>query len=173
MMEQQEQTRDAATLVLGIGNTLLTDEGAGVHALRCLAEEYPALADVELMDGGTLSFTLAGPIEETSRLIVIDAAQLGAEAGAVRVFEGVDMDHFVGHNKKSSVHEVGLVDLMTVALLAGRMPSRRALIGIQPENLDWGLEPTAAVQRGIREACAHAVQLIQRWKQCADSTISA
>lgn len=173
MMEQQEQSTDAATLVLGIGNTLLTDEGAGVHALSRLAEDYPDLAGVELIDGGTLSFTLAGPIEETGRLIVIDAAQLGAEPGTVRVFEGAEMDRFVGHNKKSSVHEVGLVDLMTVALLAGRLPARRALIGIQPENLDWGLEPTAAVQRGIREACARAVALIERWNTCVDSTASA
>lgn len=52
------------TLVLGLGNTLLGDEGAGVYAVRALQEKHEGLTDVEFLDGGTLSFTLAGPIEE-------------------------------------------------------------------------------------------------------------
>ncbi len=46
------------TLILGIGNTLLSDEGAGVHAVRMLAERLQDHDSVETMDGGTLSFTL-------------------------------------------------------------------------------------------------------------------
>ena len=48
------------TLVLGIGNTLLTDEGAGIHALQALQEKFPEATGVTYLDGGTLSFTLAG-----------------------------------------------------------------------------------------------------------------
>ena len=43
------------TLVLGLGNTLLGDEGAGVYAVRALQEQYADRADVEFLDGGTLS----------------------------------------------------------------------------------------------------------------------
>ena len=64
------------TLVLGIGNTLLSDEGVGIHVLQALAAESPLPDDVELLDGGTLSFTLAGPIEEADALIVVDAANI-------------------------------------------------------------------------------------------------
>ena len=70
------------TLVLGLGNTLLGDEGAGVYAIRALQDRHAGLADVEFLDGGTLSFTLAGPIEEAGNLIVIDAAQLQDRPGA-------------------------------------------------------------------------------------------
>ena len=44
------------TLILGIGNVLLQDEGAGVHAIQMLAELSGRRDDIELMDGGTLSF---------------------------------------------------------------------------------------------------------------------
>jgi len=63
---------------------------------------------VQCMDGGTLSFTLAGPIEEAQRMIVIDAAKLHAEPGEVRLFENKALDEFPGANRKRSVHEVSL-----------------------------------------------------------------
>ena len=72
------------TLILGIGNTLLSDEGVGVHVLQALEPALPAsdFPDVTLLDGGTLSFTLAGPIEDAEALIVVDAARIqGLEAG--------------------------------------------------------------------------------------------
>ena len=106
------------TLVLGLGNTLLGDEGAGVYVVRALQARYANRADVEFVDGGTLSFTLAGPIEEAENLIVIDATQLQQQPGTVRVYEGEDMDRFLGSNRKSSVHEVSLMDLMAMAHLA-------------------------------------------------------
>ena len=52
------------------------------------------------------------------------------------------MDRFLGSHRKSSVHEVSLMDLMAIARLAEALPARRALIGIQPEYLDWSDAPT-------------------------------
>lgn len=152
------------TLILGIGNTLLRDEGAGVHAIRMLAERVAGRDDIELMDGGTLSFTLAGAIEDAQQLIVIDAAQLGGEPGTTRVFEGEQMDAFVGGNRKCSVHEVSLVDLLMIARLADHLPQRRALIGIQPHDIDWGEQPSPSVANAIPQACHHALQLIEAWQ---------
>jgi hydrogenase maturation protease len=153
------------TLVLGIGNTLLRDEGAGVHAIRALQTEYPYLGEVEYLDGGTLSFALAGAIEDSDSLIVIDAAELQRPAGTVQMFEDREMDRYLGSNRKRSVHEVGLLDLMAVAALAGHLPQRRALIGIQPLSVDWGEAPTAVVENAIPQACRVAVDLIRRWQQ--------
>jgi hydrogenase maturation protease len=151
------------TLVLGIGNTLLGDEGAGVHAVRALAHRLQDFPGVECLDGGTLSFTLAAAIESADRLIVIDAAQLKAPPGAVGLFEGEDMDWFLGAHRKGSVHEVGLIDLLTVARLCDSLPARRALIGIQPQYVDWADTPTAEVSEGIDRACDLAAALIERW----------
>ena len=81
-------------LILGIGNTLLGDEGAGVHALQRLLADADN-GTVELMDAGTLGFNLLPTLEVHPRLIVLDAAELDAPAGTVRVFEGSAMDSFL------------------------------------------------------------------------------
>lgn len=149
-------------LVLGIGNTLLSDEGVGVHVVRSL-QTMGLPEEVELLDGGTLSFTLAGPIEEAEALVVVDAAQLNSAPGTVAVFRGEDMDRFLTGNRKSTVHEVGLIDLMTIAQLVGRWPARRALVAIQPHTVDWGEVPTPCVAAVVPQACRQVVELLEAW----------
>lgn len=151
-------------LVLGIGNTLLSDEGVGVVAMNALKAELGELGDIAFLDGGTLSFTLAVPIAECSSLLVLDAAELCAPAGTVAIFEGDAMDRFLGENRKSSVHEVGLIDLMSISKLTERWPAQRALIGVQPVKLDWGEALTDVVERAVPEICRQAKVLIQRWQ---------
>jgi hydrogenase maturation protease len=151
-------------MVLGIGNTLLQDEGAGVHAMRQLQNEFSGCSDIEFVDGGTLSFSLAGPIGEAECLLVIDAAELGDKPGTVRVFRDAAMDRFLGANQKRSVHEVGLLDLLAVSLLTNSLPPQRALLGIQPGIIDWGETPSAVVKAALPGACAQARDLIQSWR---------
>ena len=150
------------TLILGIGNVLLSDEGAGIHTLEYLSNHYPALPGVEYLDGGTLSFTLAGPIEDADNLIVIDAARLQMEPGSVRCMIGEQMDRFLGTGK-CSVHEVGLADLIDIATLTGSLPRNRALIGIQPEKIGWGESPSEPVAQAIPEAAGCVLKMISEW----------
>lgn len=152
-------------LVLGLGNTLLSDEGIGIHVIRYLQEKFPEQPNVEYLDGGTLSFTLSEPIENADALIVVDAAELGAEAGIVRCYENIAMDEFVGGNRKRSVHEVSLLDLLAVAYLTERLPKRRALVGIQPDSVDWGDQPTHKVAAAIPAAGRQILDLIEAWHQ--------
>ena len=157
-----EQT--TGILVLGIGNTLLSDEGVGVRAMKALAERLRDRAGIEFMDGGTLSFTLAGPIAEHGGLVVIDAAEMGAAPGRVDVFVGEDMDRFLGSNRKRSVHEVALIDLLAIALLEDYLPQQRALIAIQPGLVDWGDSLSPPVAAALGEVCDRAQQLIESWQ---------
>ena len=152
-------------LVLGIGNTLLTDEGVGIVAMNELKAKFLHRDDIEFLDGGTLSFTLAVPISECTALLVIDAAELGAAPGTVRSFEGEAMDRFLGENRKSSVHEVGLLDLRSISLLTGHWPAQRALIGIQPEVVGWGETLTHSVAAAMPEICNLASDIINRFME--------
>jgi hydrogenase maturation protease len=152
-------------LVLGIGNTLLADEGVGIVAMHKLEATFGAREDMEFIDGGTLSFTLAVPISECDALLVIDAAELGAAPGTVRSFEGEAMDRFLGENRKSSVHEVGLLDLRAISLLTGYWPQHRALIGIQPAFVGWGEALTSAVAAALPEICSTATEIIERFTE--------
>ncbi len=151
-------------LVLGIGNTLLTDEGIGIHVLQALEPELANWPDVTLLDGGTLSFTLAGPIEEADALIVVDAANIKTKPGEWALLKGEEMDAFLMSNRKSTVHEVGLTDLRAIAILAGHWPEKRALLAIRPGVVDWGEQPTPAVAAAIPPVCAAIHDLIREWR---------
>lgn len=152
-------------LILGLGNTLLSDEGVGIHVIKALAERIsPGDEEIELVDGGTLSFTLAGPIGESEALVVVDAAQIRDVPGSLRVYEGEAMDRFLLGNRKSSVHEVGLTDLMCIARLTDSWPARRALVAIQPAVVDWGEVPTEAVAGAVPLACERICSLIEAWR---------
>jgi hydrogenase maturation protease len=162
------------SLVLGIGNVLLSDDGAGVHAARRIAErlaarERPAACggraacdDVQVLDGGTLSFTLAPLIAGTQRLIILDATQLGRPPGTVQSFVGGDVDRLLGRTHLT-VHEIGLRDVFELLKLDGGLPSERALIGIQPASLTWGTEPTAAVAAALEDVVGLALRLLDQW----------
>ncbi len=152
-----------STLILGIGNTLLSDEGTGVHVVNHIKALSPELPDLRLMDGGTLSFTLAAEIAESDELIVVDAARFGAAPGSLRCFKDTEMDRHIA-TAKNSVHEVGLSDLLDIARLTDTLPKRRALVGIEPDNLDWGEEPSAPVAAAIPQAAEQVLQLAREWR---------
>ena len=69
------------TVVLGLGNTLLCDDGVGIYALNQLQKNWQGESTVEFIDGGTLSFTLTEVLYHADNLIVIDAAQLSSTPG--------------------------------------------------------------------------------------------
>jgi hydrogenase maturation protease len=160
------------TLILGIGNTLLADEGAGIHALNLLHSSYPDLPGVSCIDGGTLSFTLAAYIEDCDNLIVLDAAQLNAIPGAVKSMVGDEMDAFLGAARRSP-HEVSLLDLLDIARLTESLPANRALIGVQPGLVDWGTRPTPPVERALGIVVNEAVNLLSVWHQAQNQIVES
>ncbi len=153
-----------SSVVLGIGNILLTDDGAGVHAAQAFSQRLPSHDGVRIVDAGTLSFTLLPYLEDADNLIVFDAAEFGAAPGVVRCLECDSMDAFLADgSRRRSVHEVGLGDLLGMARLEDALPSRRALICIQAGELGWGLEPSAPVRAAVQVAANEALQLLSRW----------
>ncbi len=154
------------TVVLGLGNTLLGDDGVGIYALNELQSnwrDHKHQDSIEFVDGGTLSFTLTETLYGADNLIVIDAAQLNANPGEVKVFTNEDMDTFVRTSKCSSVHEVSLSELLDMARLLDTLPTRRALIGVQPRTVDWADQPTEIVKQAIPVMCQEAHTLLEAW----------
>lgn len=150
------------TLILGLGNVLMTDEAVGAEVVRRLEQDSGPDASLVCIDGGTLSFTLALPIGDSPRLIVVDAATMGEPPGSVRVFEGEAMDRQLSVNAKT-VHEVSLSDLMDIARLTDTLPLQRALVGIEPAFVGWGDRLTPAVEAAIPDAIARIRSLLERW----------
>ena len=145
------------TLVLGIGNVLLSDDGAGVHVVNALGQRQDRGeigSDVALRDGGTIGLALLSEIEESGALIAVDAMDLDMRPGTVRTFRGADMDAQLRGNKKTA-HEVALADLIAAA--------RRALVAIQPGATGWGLAATRPVLAAVPKACGAVIALIGEW----------
>ena len=156
-------TSDATGIaVVGIGNSLLTDDGAGIHTLERFAEGNTD-EDVQCLDGGTVGLALLNRLDNLHGLVALDAMILGKEPGSVTVLEGEDMDSHL-RSQRGSVHELGLADLMDALRLRGELPDRRALIGIEPADMDWGTEPTAPVAAAVPEAAAQARRLVDEWR---------
>ena len=147
---------------MGIGNSLLTDDGAGIHTLERFAETNTN-DDVFCLDGGTVGLALLDRLSDLDGLVALDAMKLGHRPGTVTVLEGEAMDAYL-RNQHGSVHEVGLSDLMDALRLRGDLPEKRALIGIEPEDMDWGTEPTAVVAAALPEAADRANNLVQDWR---------
>ena len=149
-------------LILGIGNTLLQDDGAGVHVTQSLKSTAESNPDISIIDGGTLGLSLLPEIEDAAGLIVVDAGEIGGKAGDIKVFENEAMDHQLS-GVKSTVHELAVSDLLAAATLRGRQPESRALVAIQPECTEWGLLPTEKVRQAIPRACEMVNVLVWSW----------
>ena len=153
------------TVILGIGNTLLKDEGIGIHLLDYIQKAYPQWVqqfDIQLIDGGTLSFDLLTLICSTQQLIVLDAVRLKQPAGSVYCLQDQAMDQFLAQPGKS-VHEVSLQDLFDMSRLTEQLPEHRALIGIEPETIDWGSQLTSDVNQSLSAAGNKVKQLLEQW----------
>ena len=74
--------------ILGIGNLLLRDDGVGVHAIRKLQHEYEFPGTVTLLDGGTKGLDLLPFLEQSDKVLIIDAANFKKEPGTIDVIEG-------------------------------------------------------------------------------------
>jgi len=150
------------TLIMGIGNTLCSDDGTGIHMLAYMQRHYPSLEKVEYIDGGIPSFKLAAWIETAGKLIVIDAAELDSAPGTVEVFSGEEMDHFAGKTRRRE-HEVSLGDLLAMAHRTDALPENRALVVIQPENIDRGLCLSNRVKQALPLAGRSINDLFRKW----------
>lgn len=154
--------RAKSIAVVGIGNSLLTDDGAGIHTLERFAEGNTN-DDVFCLDGGTVGLALLDRLSGLDGFVALDAMKLGKPPGAITVLQGADMDAHL-RNQHGSVHEVGLSDLMDAMRLRDDLPEKRALIGIEPANMDWGTQPTATVAAALPEAAECAHQLLRDWR---------
>lgn len=149
-------------MVLGIGNLLLGDEGAGVHAVNALRERHVFPEGVRFIDGGTMGLDLLPFIEGRDRLLIIDAVDFDAEPGTVKVIEGNDLRAFL--DAKLSVHQIGLPDLLFAAALTGVTPPEFCLVGIQPDRLEIGVQMSEKVRANFETLIEAALERLGRWE---------
>ena len=146
------------TVVVGLGNLLLKDDGAGVHAIRALEKE--ALPpSVELVDGGTSTLSLLSYFVGCPKIIIIDALQAGLPPGTIYRLRPEDIPRY--RSEHLSIHDVQILDVIKMAAMLGEQPEV-VILGIEPQEIASGLELTpvieeripSLVQSVIKELCA-------------------
>lgn len=142
------------TLVIGLGNPLLGDDGIGPAALERLAALTFA-PPVEMVDGGVWGLALLPEIERAGAVLLLDAVQGDREAGSLYSLEGEQIPRFFGD--KLSPHQVDVRELLALAELRSALPPRLHVIGLQPAALGFGdgLSSIAAgaMEDMVRAAC--------------------
>jgi hydrogenase maturation protease len=152
---------EAPAVVIGVGNIMLGDDGAGVRAveaLRAVADLDPSTLPPEtrLLDGGTLGLDLLGAVRGCRSLLLLDAVDLDLPAGTVQVLRGDGILEAGGRWGDATAG--GVRELLAVAHLMGWLPDTVALVGIQVDEVGYGV----GLSRPVEAALPLAVEAARR-----------
>ena len=147
-------------LVIGAGNLLLGDEGAGIHALRALAaSDLPP--GVRLLDGGTGGINLLSEFENAPSVVFLDATRDGQPAGTVTHLTPTEFNDLPRH---LSAHDFGVRDLFAAATLLGQMPALHvftiSITAVQPMSLHLSAPVAAALPALVARVSALCADLL-------------
>ena len=147
------------TIIIGLGNTLMTDDGIGVHVVRRLAETAEPRPDIELVEGGTAGMKLMYLWEGFQSAVLIDAALMGEEPGTIRRFRPEDVKAGIVVSG-FSLHEGDLLSVLDLSRRLGNCPAEVTLFGVQPAEVGPGLKPTALLAARIGDYAALVRQFL-------------
>lgn len=135
----------AKTVVLGLGNALLKDEGIGVHVIHAL-QHNSIPEEVEIIDGGT-SPDITYLIEDAHKLIVVDAARGGGEPGTIY---RLGLDDITSQGELAlSTHDISLFYSLRLMESLGNSPEETVIIGVEPKEIDLGLELSPELEQKV------------------------
>lgn len=149
-------------VVVGVGNFIHSDDGAGVHALNKLQHDPRLPGDVTLIDGGTYGIELLAYLYDSTRLLLLDAVDVGERAGTVVRMTG---DELRGLGCGASVHQLGVADLLATLPLVSEAPRETVLLGVQSSSTGWGTELSAPVEAALGPLVEAAVEQLLLWSQ--------
>jgi hydrogenase maturation protease len=153
------------TLVIGLGNPIMADDGLGIAALERLREGWILPESVRLVDGGTWGMNLLPLVEEAAELLFLDAIDSGKPVGELVVLEREEVPRFIG--LKLSPHQIDLREVLALAELRGGLPAKLVAMGLQPARVEMfsGLSP--GVESGMDRLLAAVMERLERWGHVA------
>jgi len=154
-------TSPPKTLILGVGNLLLSDEGVGIQVVERLKETYQFPENVQLLDGGTLGMNLLYYLEGVENLLLIDAVETGKAPGTLIRLEGEEVPTFF--SLKMSPHQMGVPDMLFAAKLTDLYPQTVVLWGVQPHKFDATLDLSPAVSAQMEPLMNNICQELAQW----------
>ncbi|MBK6795749.1 MAG: HyaD/HybD family hydrogenase maturation endopeptidase [Acidobacteria bacterium] len=146
-MNSNGNNHKSDTLILGIGNILMGDEGVGVRVVEEI-QKAKLPVNVTCLDGGTGSFLLLDPMQSAGKVILIDATVDGAPAGTLRRLQPRFSSDYP---RTLTAHDIGLKDLLDTFYLLGNQPEVVLYAVSIPPLHEMGLDLTPQVASRIPE----------------------
>lgn len=156
--EAATQRRLARIVIIGVGNPLRGDDGAGPAVAALLKNRVPAPVEIRLCDGNA-----ADLIEGwTGRglALIADAVRSGAEPGTVRRIDATSED-VPALPVGSSTHGLGLAEAVAMGRVLDRLPEKLLIYGIEGSSFTQGQEPSPAVTKGVQRAAERILAEIE------------
>ena len=161
-----DQIKSNPIVVLGVGNILLTDEGFGVHVVNQLREDYVFNPPITILDGGTMGMELLTYMRGMTKLLLVDAINGGDVPGTVYEFPHEEMNSYF--TEAISVHEVGMQDILRIRAIQEDPLEDAVVIGVEPESLEIGFEPSEPVQCALPEVKKRVLNVLREWGVVAE-----
>jgi len=135
------------TLILGLGNPLMGDDGAGSEAARMLNESVLP-ENVTVMDAGTPGWGLVELIRDWPAVVIVDAVQLGLKPGEWQRFQA-DEFRLIANQGEVSLHDTDIASGLALAQELDLLPEQVTIFGIEPESVDPGMLLSPSVRAGL------------------------
>lgn len=150
----------ARFVVLGVGNPILSDDGAGILALEAVGRARRLPAGVRLVDAGTAGPGVLGAVAGCDGLLVLDAVDVGGPPGEV---VRLDLADGTGWAAPRNAHELGLETLLQDLRLLGEFPRRAVLLGVQPATVAIGTGLSPPVAEALDRLVDAALDELSQW----------
>jgi hydrogenase maturation protease len=155
--------------IVGVGNLLLSDDGAGIHAVRRLRRDARVASVARIIDGGTIGTNLLAEVCGCEKLLIVDAVDAGLPPGTtIRMdFSGPDRQEIASRN----AHQSGIPGLLDDLRLLGQGPCQVVLVGVQPRSMEWGTELSPEVSGALPVVSAEVVRQLDRWTSAGGAAL--
>ncbi len=136
------------TLIAGVGSILMGDDGIGVRVIEELEKEILP-ENVRLHSGDVSGLDLLKVFPGFDSIVIIDAADMGEEAGSIKVlnFDSIKKAQF---NDQFSTHGMALLETLTLAEKLD-LAENIKIVGVQPVSTDFSLELSDIIKEKIPE----------------------
>jgi hydrogenase maturation protease len=144
-------------LVAGLGNSLLQDDGVGVHAVRELRRV--GLQGALVVEVGIAVLSALHLFEWADKILAIDAMEAGGSPGTIYL-SGID-DIEQG-SRQTSLHELSLVSALR--FLRKKRTAQIMVLGVEPETIGYGLDLTSTLRTALPEVVQEARTIVSLWR---------
>lgn len=152
---------EGRTVVIGLGNPLMGDDGTGLAALERLQRNYDVPDDVLLVDGGTWGMNLLPIIETAGRVLMLDAITFGGAPGELVVLDRHQLPKAFA--LKFSPHQLDMREVLAAAELRGKLPDDTIAVGVQPGRVEMGTSLSPEVEQALDQLVGAAMTTLRSW----------